>query len=95
MCYHRIQCKVKEISSDGQVLVEGEEGYLLKCSGKDYNVFWSYRNDKVFLKDHNLRVEYTGKSFDMLLQAKIHKEKVELGVGIENDEIRIYVVKFI
>lgn len=95
MCYHRIQCKVKEISSDGLVIVEGEEGYLLKCSGKDYNVFWSFQNDKIFLKEHNLRVEDTGKSFDMLLQAKIHKEKVELGVGIENDEIRIYVVKYI
>lgn len=84
---YKIECVITSISSDGKVLVEGTEGYLLRHEDKEYNVFFpaesSTENFNVFVQDSKIELLlYNGTTLldQMLILAKCNNRKVSLNI---------------
>lgn len=97
---HRILCYIKSLDSKGTVTICGTDGcyveYKDSCGTLNRcNIFWLYGADKIRSVDTTLQVDVTSNLFQVLLQAKANRLKLELGVVFYSELITIQTVKLI
>lgn len=94
---YEIECYIETIDSEGSFTVHGAEGFCLEKGDKTYNILWpddKSKDDKlktlvVFEQNElNLKVNLSKQQrmFQLLLDAKVNRQKVMMNVDCEMPE---------
>lgn len=101
---YEIECYIETIDSEGNFTFHGAEGYCLEKGDKTYNILWpddNLKDDKskilvVFEQNElNLKVNLSKQQrmFQLLLNAKVNRQKVIMTVDYETPEKITSVIK--